>query len=379
MKRYLFLGLAALAILAYGIAVIFWKGGSLTALAKAPQTRLYYIAADEVDWDFAPTGSNQITGEAFTDEQNVFVQNGPDRIGHVYVKAHYQEYTDDTFTTLKPIPPEWQHLGILGPVIHAEVGDTIKIVFKNNTRFPQSMHPHGVFYKKDSEGALYNDGTSGDDKSDDEVPPGGLHTYIWEVPERAGPAKMDGSSALWMYHGHVDEPADTNAGLIGPIIVARRGQAKPDGSPKDVDREIVTMFTVFDENSSLYRDINIQKFTSDPTSVDPEDDEFIESNLMHSINGYVYGNQPLDSMTIQKGQRVRWYVMAQGTEVDLHTPHWHGNTVVVNGMRTDVVNLLPMSMLVADMVPDAVGIWFFHCHVNDHIVAGMQTRYQVIP
>ena len=84
-------------------------------------------------------------------------------------------------------------------------------------------------------------------------------------------------------------------------------------------------------------------------------------------------------MTVKRGQRVRWYVMAQGTEVDLHTPHWHGNTVVANGMRTDVVNLLPMTMLVADMVPDAAGIWFFHCHVNDHIVAGMQTRYQVLP
>ena len=33
--------------------------------------------------------------------------------------------------------------------------------------------------------------------------------------------------------------------------------------------------------------------------------------------------------------------MSMGTEVDLHTPHWHGNTVTVNGMRMDVVSLLP--------------------------------------
>ena len=65
--------------------------------------------------------------------------------------------------------------------------------------------------------------------------------------------------------------------------------------------------------------------------------------------------------------------------VDLHTPHWHGNTVVVNGMRTDVVNLLPAIMVVADMTPDDNGIWSYHCHVNDHIAAGMLTRYQVIP
>ena len=34
-------------------------------------------------------------------------------------------------------------------------------------------------------------------------------------------------------------------------------------------------------------------------------------------------------------------------------------------------------MVVADMVPDNPGIWLFHCHVNDHITAGMLTRYQV--
>jgi FtsP/CotA-like multicopper oxidase with cupredoxin domain len=34
-------------------------------------------------------------------------------------------------------------------------------------------------------------------------------------------------------------------------------------------------------------------------------------------------------------------------------------------------------MLVADMVPDNVGISLFNCHVSDHIRAGMITRYQV--
>ena len=46
-------------------------------------------------------------------------------------------------------------------------------------------------------------------------------------------------------------------------------------------------------------------------------------------------------------------------------------------MRTDVVPLLPGTMQVADMVPDDPGIWLLHCHVNDHILAGMITRFQV--
>ena len=96
---------------------------------------------------------------------------------------------------------------------------------------------------------------------------------------------------------------------------------------------------------------------------------------MHSINGYVYGNLP--GLTMRKGEHVRWYLMGMGTEVDLHTPHWHGNTVTAMGMRTDVVSLLPASMVIADMVPDDVGTWLFHCHVTDHILAGMMATYTV--
>jgi FtsP/CotA-like multicopper oxidase with cupredoxin domain len=366
---------ALTAAAATAVAVIALPGGDATASSKV--TRHYYIAADEVAWDYAPSGINQISGESFGEEENVFVASGRDRIGKVYLKALYREYTDGTFTTLKPRPVDWEHLGTLGPVVRAEVGDTIVVQFKNNTRFPVSAHPHGVFYEKDSEGAPYNDGTSGADKADDAVPPGGTHTYTWEVPERAGPGPNDPSTILWMYHSHVDEPGDTNAGLIGPIIVGREGSLNPDGTPTDVDREFVTMFTVFDENASPYLDANIQQYAGVPSSVHPEDEEFEESNLMHSINGFVYGNLP--GLEMSEGEAVRWYELGMGTEVDLHTPHWHGNTGTWAGMRTDIIELLPASMKVFDMTPDADGTWLFHCHVNDHIDAGMLALYTVNP
>jgi hephaestin len=35
-------------------------------------------------------------------------------------------------------------------------------------------------------------------------------------------------------------------------------------------------------------------------------------------------------------------------------------------------------MMVSDMVPDDPGTWLFHCHVNDHIAAGMLSRYRVV-
>jgi FtsP/CotA-like multicopper oxidase with cupredoxin domain len=181
---------------------------------------------------------------------------------------------------------------------------------------------------------------------------------------------------MWMYHSHTDEVADTYAGLMGPIVVTRKGMARPDGSPKDVDREVFANFWVLNENDSPYLETNLHRF-AEPPFPSPDDEQFEESNLMHSINGYVFGNMPM--ITTHKGEHVRWYVSSMGTEVDLHTPHWHGNTVVVGGMRMDVVSLLPAGMQVADMVPEATGIWLFHCHVADHITAGMMTRYQVLP
>ena len=376
MRKSLFTSSTLVALLACG------------AVAQEPVTRTYYIAADEVAWDFAPTGVNQITGEAFGEHEGFWVSSGPTRIGKVYKKAIYNEYTDASFTTLKPRPPQWEHLGILGPLVRAEVGDTIKVVFRNNASFPASVHPHGVFYKKDSEGAIYNDGTEGPDKADDGVPTGGTHTYEWPVPERAGPGPRDGSSVLWMYHSHVQEVRDVNTGLMGPIIVTGPGQSREDGTPKDVDREYVIAFWEFEENLSWYVQENYNRYASEPERVtferinfgdawpivDGEDPDF-GPNFMESLNGSIYGHLPV--LTMREGERVRWYLMGS-TNFEVHAPHWHGNTVVSRGMNADTLSLVTMGMLVADMTPDNVGTWLFHCHVGGHFEAGMIGRYEVL-
>ncbi|MCA1845636.1 MAG: multicopper oxidase domain-containing protein [Actinobacteria bacterium] len=357
-------------------AVVVAVTRSSTSSAADGRTRTYYIAADPVDWDYAPGGKN-VLGEHFDADAGTFLDTGEHRIGHIDRKSVYREYTDGTFSILKPRPAEWEHLGVLGPPIHAVVGDTIKVVFKNNTPYPASMHAHGVFYDKASEGADYEDGTSGDDKADDAVPEGQQHTYTWQVPERAGPAEHDESSMLWSYHSHTDEIADTNAGLIGPLIVTRKGMARADGSPKDVEREVVANFDIYDENLSPWLDWNIEHHAGKPDSVDKKDADFVESNLKHSINGYLFGTLP--GLDFKKGQHIRWYVMGAGTETGIHTPHWHGNTVVSMGQRMDMMDILPMTMKTADMVPDAPGQWMFHCHVNDHIAGGMSALFRVTP
>jgi FtsP/CotA-like multicopper oxidase with cupredoxin domain len=346
----------------------------------AGRVRSYFIAADQIAWNYAPAG-NVLADMHCCGDAAAWLTRGPKERPPIFQKAIFREYTDGTFTQLKPRSPEWEHLGILGPLIRAEVGDRIEVTLRNNLDFAVSLHPHGVFYDKANEGAGYPDGTIGGNKADDYVNPHQSYTYHWDVPERAGPGPSDPSSVVWLYHSHVDSPRDTNTGLVGAMIITRRGAARPDGTPADVDREFVTLFDIFDEKQSALAGRNTEVLVR-PGAPDGEGetddaDEQRDANRFHSINGYIFGNLPMPRM--KQGEHVRWCLVALGGEDDLHTPHWHGNTVVHDGHRTDVVELLPASMKVVDMLADDPGIWLYHCHVNDHVRAGMAARYEVTP
>jgi FtsP/CotA-like multicopper oxidase with cupredoxin domain len=353
------------------------------AASTGGMTRTYYVAADEVEWNYAPSGKNLVSGEPWNGIQRPIMEPSERGAGRVYRKAIYREYTDSTFATLKPRAPKWEHLGILGPLIRAEVGDTIRVVFKNNASFPASMHPHGVFYAKSSEGAPYADGTSAADKADDGVPTGGRHTYVWLVPERAGPTAHEGKSAFWMYHSHTNEVMDLNAGLVGPIIINARGASRADGSPTDTDREIVVAFLEVDENNSPFLAHNMATYAKLKTKLKVDTafgtqtaGPLSEFNFRETLNGLSYGNTPGIRMFV--GERVRWYLMAT-TNFEVHAPHWHGNTVRIHDMQTDVASLTTMEMVTADMVPDNPGTWLFHCHVANHLAMGMEGLYMVDP
>lgn len=372
-----------------------------TAATAGGRVRTYYIAAEEVQWDYAPLGIDMMTGKPFEGTSAAYTQPGPHHIGHIYKKALYREYTDAAFTTLKPRAKEDEYLGLLGPILHVEVGDTIKVTFKNKTSQPYSMSmPNDVFRAKHATGTgkeLDAEGEIQDPNAqpEDTVQPGATANYEWSVPELAGPQPGDPSSIVWAYSSHVNESKDAASGLLGAVIVAARGQANPDGTPKDVDREIVALFNTFNENASWYAQDNIdaQISAADQKTLDLSEANFSdaqgyftfagtgfgETNYKFSINGYLYGDGPV--MTVNQGQRVRWYMLDVGDvgALNFHTPHWHGNTVLSQGTRRDTIFLLPLGTEIADMVPDAPGLWLFHCHIDDHMEAGMMARYEVLP
>jgi hypothetical protein len=306
--------------------------------APGSVTRHYYIAAEDTVWDFAPSTFDLIHSDMLP--PNLRAADARRRM-----KTRYIEYTDSSFTTPQPQPP-W--LGILGPIIRAEVGDTVVVDFLNRSARPHGMHPHGLRYDKAHEGALYVPFGAGA-----RIRPGGRFRYVWVADQESGPVPGGGgpSSVVWMYHSHVDEPEETNLGLMGPIIVTARGKAKPGGSPKDVDREFVALFMIFDELQG-----------------NPE-------GFVYTINGYAFENLP--GLTMTRGQLVRWHLLGMGDEVDLHTAHWHGQSVRRGDRYTDVVELLPASMVSVDMTASNVGSWLFHCQVAEHMENGMAATFTI--
>lgn len=47
--------------------------------------------------------------------------------------------------------------------------------------------------------------------------------------------------------------------------------------------------------------------------------------------------------------------------------------------RADVFDLFPGTFQTVEMIPKYPGTWLLHCHVTDHINAGMETVYTVLP
>jgi manganese oxidase len=330
-------------------------GSTLMAASGSAAVRQYFIAAEDQVWDFAPTNQNLIHCHP---EAAPCPIPAPWTDSHTFPVTRYVQYTDAHFTA-SVAQPVW--LGILGPILRAEVGDVVQVHFCNHaTSGAYGMHPHGFRYDKDNEGAHYfGVNAKQPPGAGAEVPPGACFDYSWSADSDSGPGLGESSSKVWWYHSHIFETTEPSRGLLGPIIITRKGAARSatDPSPKDIDQEFVASFFIHDMLGGA------------------------EEGLMHSINGYIFGN--LKGLVMSEGQNVRWYLLGMGNEVDQHSAHWHGKTVTIGARRTarrtDVVELLPASMVTADMKADNPGEWMFHCHVVDHIAGGMLTSYQILP
>ncbi|XP_056088864.1 coagulation factor V [Rhinichthys klamathensis goyatoka] len=326
----------------------------------------YYIAAEEIIWDYAPNMPDNIDG----DFRIKYLKQGPQRIGKKYKKAVFTQYKDSTFKERAEDKQRKKELGILGPVIRAQIRDVIKIVFKNKASRPYSIYPHGLTIDKAAEGASYPEGgnqTHG-------IQPGETYTYTWSVSEEDVPMDSDPRCLTRMYHSAVDIPRDIASGLVGPLLICKSQSLTKKNIQLKADKEQHAMFTVFDENKSWYHDENINTYCSDPKRVKRDDPEFYKSNVMHTINGYVYESG--QELGFCHGEIVTWHVSNVGDQDYIQTATFYGHTFELKNREEDILSLFPMTGETISMNMVNIGIWLL-ASLNSHdSTKGMRVKFK---
>ncbi|CAG02631.1 unnamed protein product, partial [Tetraodon nigroviridis] len=325
-------------------------------------TRTYFIAAEEVLWDYAGYGQRRYEKATQNSRETKFL------------KVVFRLYTDSSFSTPEIRGEVDEHLGILGPVIKAEVGQTIMVVFKNNSTRPYSLHPNGVSYSKRMEGLSYEDGSNYWYKYDNEVKPGDTYVYMWNVNSLVGPTSDKFDCRTWVYYSGVNPERDIHSGLIGPLLVCREGTLDKELSNT---REFTLLFMTFDESQSWYFDRNreIMQRKNWRKSMELDNKENLK---FHSINGIIYS---LKGLRMYTNQLVSWHLINMGSPQDFNSVHFHGQTFLHNrttSSRQAVYPLLPGSFATLEMYPSKPGLWLLETEVGFNQEKGMQTLFLVI-
>ncbi|KAI8063630.1 Cupredoxin [Gongronella butleri] len=339
--------------------------------------RTYYVAIDEVLWDYAPDAWDQVHDTPLdVSPSKEWTTSSSTSIGRKYYKAQYRQYLDASYTQLTPVPA-WQ--GGMGPILRGEVGDTLVIHVWNRAQHNFSMHPHasrGVFYDFDMEGAVYK----GSD-AHGAIEPNARYTYRWQLHPRAGPGPADGRSLVWGYHSHVTE-FDIYAGLYGAILVYRPGSMDSEGMENQ--QEIVTTVFASDENLSPYLSKTmedddgvaghldvaaIERMDGDPTP-------FYLSNVKQMVNGLMMARPR--SLVLRQGQSVDWHVLAWGSFIDIVDVAWENGVVEHNGRVVQHLSLLPAIFRTVTITPDQAGFWKFGALGQPAGDQGMLWLYQVV-
>lgn len=91
---------------------------------------------------------------------------------------------------------------------------------------------------------------------------------------------------------------------------------------------------------------------------------FFVSPFVTVINGYTFGNLPVIEMC--QYSNVDLYMFGIGSEPDVHTVSFEGNTMMDRCHRTTTISLFPATLSTSSMVPEVIGTWLLSCLVNEH-------------
>ena len=289
-----------------------------SAAVPAPRgsgtVREYWIQAEKTPWDIVPTHHDDVLDVPI---------KGRTRFTALTYRAYSKGFHH-------PLGPP----GMPGPLIEAEVGDTVVVNFRNLSGGPATMHPHGIFYTEDMDGSYKGKYTN----PSGFVEHGRDFRYVWQARE--------GTQGAWNYHDHGPLcPLPVFRGLFGWLII------REPGTPR-LDREFF---------------LDLHSFSATETGIDQS---------FMCINGRAYaGNTPTLRATV--GETVGFHVT--GMDDNFHTFHLHGHRWVDpdGGQIIDDREVGPAESLDLSFVEDNPGRWLYHCHVFSHMMMGMIGWYVV--
>lgn len=235
----------------------------------------------------------------------------------------------------------WSYNGMIpGPVIHANVGDKIRIVLKNELPESTSLHLHGVRVPNSMDGV--------DPYTQKPIEPGATFSYEWTATE----------PSVGMYHSHHNAQVQVPNGLAGAILIGdwkAMAMTAAGGRTKDAnnvaEQEVVM---VLNDSGTIGLSLNGKSFpATSPYSLAVGESMVVhyynEGNMTHPMHLH----QP-SGLVVAKDGKV------------LESPFWADTLNVAPGERWTVV-----------YTPKDAGVWAWHCHILTHAETPEGMRYMV--
>jgi len=235
----------------------------------------------------------------------------------------------------------WSYNGLIpGPVMHANVGDKIRIVLNNELPESTSLHLHGVRVPNAMDGV--------DPYTQKPIEPGASFTYEWTALE----------PSVGMYHSHHNAQVQVPNGLAGAILIgdwkttamAAAGGRTHDAN-KVAEQEVVM---VLNDSGTIGLSLNGKSFpATSPYSLAIGETMVVHYYNEGSMTHPMHLHQP-SGLVVAKDGKV------------LESPFW-----------ADTINVAPGERWTVVYTPKDAGVWAWHCHILTHAETPEGMRYMV--
>jgi FtsP/CotA-like multicopper oxidase with cupredoxin domain len=235
----------------------------------------------------------------------------------------------------------WSYNGMIpGPVMHANVGDKIRIVLKNELPESTSLHLHGVRVPNSMDGV--------DPYTQKPIEPGATFSYEWTAIE----------PSVGMYHSHHNAQVQVPNGLAGAILIGdwkAMAMTAAGGRTHDAnnvaEQEVVM---VLNDSGTIGLSLNGKSFPATaPYSLAIGETMVVHYYNEGSMTHPMHLHQPSGLVVAKDGKL-------------LESPFW-----------ADTINVAPGERWTVVYTPKDAGVWAWHCHILTHAETPEGMRYMV--